>query len=154
MHDVQRITVTGDLFFVTVAWRRPFNHELAQSGFRCSDALDGVGRFGALHLGKLHQSLQFLRLLLEVCGLFSFVLMNKGQVIDDLVIPCPVLQSCIIKMAHLVTSNRFLVNYIHFDEKNQRVIRKNIVYPLECLKSQMASLSSFAHRKCFSQVDL
>lgn len=50
--------------------------------------------------------------------------MDEGQIVDDLIVPCAIYKTCVIKVAHLVTYNSILVNYITFDEKAQAVMNK------------------------------
>ena len=119
MHNVQRIPVTGNFPLVAVARGCLLLHQLVQTGFRCADALNRVGCLSALHLGNLHQPFQFLGLLPDIHGLLPLVLMNQRQIVNDFIVPCFVNKACIIKVAHLVTSQRFLVKFTHFDEKNQ-----------------------------------
>ena len=107
MHNIQRIAVTCDFSLIAVARCRAFIHKPTQAGFSCSDALNGVGCLGTLYFGNLNQPLELPRFLFYICGLFSFVLMNQRQIVDDLITPFPVFQTCIIKTAHLVTSRNY-----------------------------------------------
>ena len=78
--EVQHVPITRNLLLVPISRRRFLLHKLPNAGACGHDALNGIGRLGALHLCDLYQFLQFLRPLFQVQFLLSgFFINRRGQ---------------------------------------------------------------------------
>ncbi len=80
----QHVAVSGDLFFAATLGHGLFADDLFQAVICCDDALDTVGRFGALDLRNLQKIGQRIRFGLDKKILLPLVFVNLRQVGHDL----------------------------------------------------------------------
>ena len=80
----QHIAVSGDLFFAAALGHSLLADDLFQAAVRGDDALDTVGRFGALDLRNLQKVGQLMRFGLDKEILLPLVLVNPRQIRHDL----------------------------------------------------------------------
>ena len=84
MNCCKYIAVSGDLFFAAALRHGLFADNLFQAVVCCDDALDAVGRFGALDLRNLQEIGQRIRFGLDKKILLPLVLVDLRQIRHDL----------------------------------------------------------------------
>ena len=80
----QHVAVSGNLFFAAALGHGLFADDLFQAVICCDDALDTVGRFGALDLRNFQEIGQCIRFGLDKKILLPLVLVDLRQIRHDL----------------------------------------------------------------------
>ena len=101
VYDIERVAIAGDLLLVAVPRRSLFLDQLPDARARGHDALNGIGRLGALDLSYIDQFIQFLRRSLQAHFLLARLLVNRRNETEDLGIPLGVFEIGIVESPHI-----------------------------------------------------
>ena len=109
VNRAQDLAVARDLLLRAIRWRGSVRDELPDALQGCDDALDAIGRLGALDNGVLAQRLENLRGLLFEESLFAAVLADEADaleqpLVDGLSVKHAVLEGFRHELDHIIGS--------------------------------------------------
>ena len=79
MNCGKHVTVTCDLLFTAIFWPGFLLDDHLQAFVRCADALDLVGRVGALDFGNLDELCQHVGVFVGNLQLLALILVNRRK---------------------------------------------------------------------------